>query len=133
MILHCRLGHANGHVIGQMVDAGHTRELSISMTNGGLIRELCGPLCDACMVYKMKRSHVDAKSGDNVIMGRHVWHRIIDPSGPYTPSYDDTRYLMVYRYRTSGFCFGHNMRTRMAATATLVKTNELSRDLLRQA
>jgi transposase InsO family protein len=132
-LLRCHLGHADGHVIGQMVDVGQTMELSISLPNGGLIRELCGPSCDACMVSKMKRSHVDAKLGENVRMGRHLGHLVIDPPGPYTPSYDGTRYLMMYRCRTSGFCFGHNMRTRTAATATFVNTNDMCRDLLRQA
>ena len=116
-----------------MVDTGQTTESSISLTNGGLIRELCGPSCDACMVSKMKRSHVDAKLGESVRMGRHLGHLVIDPSGPYTPSYDGTRYIMMYRCWTSGFCVGHKMRTRTAATATLVNTNDTRKDLLRQA
>ena len=132
-LFHNRMGHPNGHVVSQMISEGNTMELNIGTANKELVRMLCGPSRDTCMVSKMRRSHVSAKSGEDARQGRHLGHFIIDPTGPYPPAFDGTRYLMMYRDRTSGWLIAHKMQTRTAAPAILTKSDEECRGLLRRA
>ena len=132
-LFHNRMGHSNGHVVSQMIAEGNTMELNIGTANQELINALCGPSCDTCMVSKMRRSHVPTKSGEDPRQGRHLVHFIIDPTGPYPAAIGGSRYLMMYRDRTSGWLIAHNMITRSSAAATLTKSDEECRGLLRRA
>jgi hypothetical protein len=132
-LFHNRMGHSNGHVVSQMIAEGNTMELNIGTANQELINALCGPACDTCMVSKMRRSHVSTKSGEDPRQGRHLGHFIIDPTGPYPAAIDGSRYLMMYRDRTSGWLIAHKMTTRSSAAATLTKSDEECRGLLRRA